>query len=202
MKYYWGPAPGTTGPVPVNEKFQPETEGWTALKEPTPGMMNLLSIPAAAILLVVLVATVRSSGILTGDVQMLISGFGHYWYLLLLVFPVHELAHVLAHPDMGRSDETVTGIWLTRLMLYAHFTGQVSKTRFMMMLLFPFLLLTVLPLLSGWMAGIQSLWLAVIIVWNGVLSCGDLIGIAIILFQVPKTAVCRNKGYFTWWRNE
>jgi hypothetical protein len=36
--------------------------------------------------------------------------------------------------------------------------------------------------------------------WNALFSCGDLVGMGLVLAQVPHNAVVRNQGWNTYWR--
>ncbi len=35
---------------------------------------------------------------------------------------------------------------------------------------------------------------------NALLSCGDLLGVGLDLWQIPANAIVRNKGWKTYWR--
>ena len=39
------------GPIPEDDEFHPEAQGWSDLREPSPLIINLLAIPTAILLL-------------------------------------------------------------------------------------------------------------------------------------------------------
>lgn len=184
------------GPVPLNERFRPEQDGWRPLREPTPVLMQFLAAPIG---LVTGVALAAASGLL---------GFFNSpldepaWLLVVVVgtIPVHEVVHMLVHPRQGRSADSILGVWPSMLLFYAHYDHVLTRNRLLLILAMPFLVLSVAPLPLCWLLGFDALWVAVLAIWNGVCSCGDLLGVLIIGWQLPRTAVVRNQGYYTWWK--
>jgi len=45
---------------------------------------------------------------------------------------------------------------------------------------------------AGWVAFISS--------FNALLACGDVLGVALLLFQIPANATVRNQGWRTYWK--
>jgi hypothetical protein len=186
------------GRVPSTPGFHPEQGGWRRLREPGPLLMQVLALPVAGVVFVVL-----------GAVAVLL-GMAHFRevhpaaYLLILVgiIPVHEGLHVLAHPEQGRSPDSIVGFWPKTLLFYAHYDQVLTRNRMLLILLLPFLVLSVVPLAVCGLLGWHWSWVGVLSVWNGLLSCGDLFGVMIVAWQVPQAARVRNQGYRTWWTTE
>jgi len=125
----------------------------------------------------------------------------------VLSFPVlivvHELLHVIVHPHFGRSPATVIGAWPRRLLFYAHYSGPLTRDRFLAGLAMPFLIISVLPLVaatSGILPPALTFWAAWFSTWNALFACGDYFGIAFILFQIPRAATVQNQSWRTFWR--
>lgn len=183
------------GPIPDAVGFEPESEGFRPIREPDPLTMQFVAIPvllvtAAAISLFLLHAT----PIPLWDV----------WKWVLPVFPfvvvVHELVHALVHPGNGREEASLLGCWPSRLLFYAHYDAGLTRERFLAILLAPFIALTVVPLAWLALAKSDSLLLGAVAAANGVGACGDLLGVLLIVFQIPRGALVRNKGWRSYWK--
>jgi hypothetical protein len=124
------------------------------------------------------------------------------WSLLLfpIIIPVHELIHALAHPNWGRSAQSSLGLWPRTLLFYAHYSGEWPRRRFVACLLAPFVALSICPLVWAWIFGAKHGLAVVVSLLNTLLSCGDLAGALMVVVQVPREAIVRNQGYYTWWR--
>jgi hypothetical protein len=113
---------------------------------------------------------------------------------------VHELLHVFTHPDWGTSSNSILGLWLSKGLFYAHYEGEMSRNRFLAVLLMPLIVLGILPTLLIMMIPelLSSLfWLSL---FGILLPGGDLVGVGFIFFQIPPSAVVRNKGWRTYWK--
>jgi hypothetical protein len=124
--------------------------------------------------------------------------------LLLLgcaaIILVHEAIHILALPHLGLTADTVLGFWPHTLTPYAAYEGETSRLRQIMVGLAPFLALSVAPLLAGLLFGWAPLWVVVLCLLNGLGASADLVGVALVAWQVPSRARVRSKGLATWWR--
>lgn len=195
------------GKVPETD-FKPD-ESWTPLREPGPFVMQLCALPIG-------IATTFAVGrgwwaILYGMPPMRLSAyavvltpFALIASLVVLIL-VHEMIHALFHPQNGRTDDSVVGFWPRRLLFYAHFCAALPRDRFMAILIAPFMILSLLPLVVfacfapvlGTPAASAAAWFST---WNALSSCGDLFGISILLWQVPRGAITRNQGWRTFWK--
>jgi hypothetical protein len=198
------------GAIPEDPSFQPAAQGWSSIKEPGPALLQVVVLPialATAALLVACLFWILPRGVyMSGGATIQISIWLPFAVLLLMI-PVHELLHALCTPQWGMSEKTLIGIWPQKLLFYAYYAGTLSRNRFLLIQLTPFLVLSLLPLLiiaasrsSALDIGLFS-FLVVLSVLNGVASSGDLLGAGLILFQIPGKADIRNLGWRTFWKS-
>jgi hypothetical protein len=197
------------GKVDPNPGFDPGQGDWRKIREPGMGWYYLLGLPLAAVTVGCLSVAIAAAGkashpivIRTANVSLarvagvLLLAIGGFVALLV----VHEGIHLLAHPGNGRSRDSIVGVWPSRAVFYAHYDGEISRNRFILMVALPFLALSVAPVALFWAVGTVYLWLVFVVLLNGIASCFDLLVIAICLAQVPARAVLRNRGWDTYWK--
>jgi hypothetical protein len=185
------------GSIPDSHDFKPEEQGWVPLREPTPWIAQLMALPVAVI-----------TGLLllffwfffTPLAQRVASPSGLVLGWIPITVILHELMHALFHPGFGTTGESILGFWPQKLLLYAHYTGAVSRQRFVWILLAPFLVLSIFPLLVCMITEQATLSLFFVSLFNGLLACMDLLGTVLILIQVPYQAIARNKTWRTYYR--
>ena len=130
------------GAVPEDPDFQPEAEGWQPIREPGPLTLQLLALPAAAILLVISVGLLNLvfSGEFFKSQPLPTTNPLPVWLLLsvvILLIPVHELLHAVVHPGWGLSSNSVIGLWLSRALFYAHYEGPMARNRLLLVFAMP-----------------------------------------------------------------
>jgi hypothetical protein len=188
-----------TGPIPDDDAFRPEEQGWVALREPSAWMAQLLALPIAlgtgAALLVVWAAIAGPVWSEYGPVAL-----GLFLPAFLVMVPVHEAVHLVLHPRLGGSPSSAIGFWPKKLMVYAYYEGELPKHRFLLILAGPLVALTVVPVILGALFSVAHPVLVAFTLANGVGACLDLLGLVLLGTQVPAGAVVRNKGYRSWWR--
>jgi hypothetical protein len=173
---------------------------WRPLREPSPWLMQLFAIPLgigsfAGIGWFWLHATpLKPDDLATPEFVTL----GLISFIPLIV--VHELIHAAMHPGFGSSNATIVGLWPSRLLLYAHYDGELTRNRFAAILAMPSIFITLLPLAAALISNTAQALVAWVSTWNALFACGDLFGILLILFQVPSRAICRNQGWRTYWK--
>jgi hypothetical protein len=187
------------GAIPENQDFQPDAEGWHSIREPGPIAMQFIAIPVALVLLAIWAACLfsiqhnwfpwRDAGV---DINTLL--------VLFLIVPVHELLHAVTHPGWGASSNSIIGLWLSKGLFYAHYEGEMSRNRFLLVFLMPLIILGVIPTLLIMIFPKLTqdlLWLSLS---GTIFACGDLVGVGFIFFQVPRSAIVQNKGWRTYWK--
>ena len=188
------------GPTPESEEFNPEADGWVIVREPGPGKVQLVAFPIAILFCFALVyAYHRLVGLHTLP-QPLWKFTPHLMVIGMIIAAVHELIHGVFTPGCGLSNRTSYGIWPRKFIFYVFYDGEITKYRFLLIQLAPFLILSVLPfsmeLIMHW--GALPIW--VLTFFNTLLSLGDLVGAPITMFQIPKGATVRLNGWWTYWR--
>src|SRR6185503_13338146 len=105
------------------------------------------------------------------------------------------------HPGSGDSADSVLGFWPSRLLFYAHYVGELTRARFIAILLMPLLIISFVPLVVCAIIGHSSGLLAFSSALNALCACGDIFGVGLLLFQIPSDARVRNQGWRTYWRD-
>ena len=193
------------GPPPEDPQFQPLAQGWHSIREPGPVLVQVLAIPVAVLAFLGLgVAITQISG--SSPFPLILSVEALLWFIGLV--PLHEMLHLLAHPDFGFSHRSVVGAWLSRLLFYAVYLGPMRRARFLTALAAPFVVLSLAPLLvmalgrAIPLSGESLHHLALLSLVNGVASAGDLVGLALVGLQVPRGAILQDKGWKTYWKRD
>jgi hypothetical protein len=198
------------GAVPESPDFHPQEEGWTPLREPSATVFVWIASGVGVV--VGLLIAVLWAGTVPGGEILSISFQGRFPALpiviaiakvlgaIALLIVVHELLHAAIFPGWWLSRQTIIGIWLSKGLFYAHYDGPMSRNRCLLVLVTPFLVLTVglwlveLVFQTGW--GLFPGWS----VLNAMLAGGDILATGMIAWQIPATAEVRNQGWRTWWR--
>jgi len=113
---------------------------------------------------------------------------------------VHELLHAAVHPMSGRSPHSIVGFWPSGGMFYAHYDGKLTRNRFVAILLMPLVVISFVPLLVAAVAQVPAGWVAFISAFNAFLACAYLLDAGLVLVQTPTTAIVRQQGWRTYWR--
>jgi hypothetical protein len=196
----------TFGEPPIAEDFDPEAEGYAPMREPRASVVSYvgggigLAMAAACGWVLRPVLPPHEADLLallleaepTDAVVFLVALLG----MLALIVPIHEAIHFAfypAGPDRG------IGVWPRKLMFYAYTTGPISRGRFIACLAMPTLVLTVVPTALLLATGAQSIWLFAPVVVHTSMCGADALIMYLLLTRVPTGAVCRNKGWATYY---
>lgn len=178
---------------PDDAAFQPD-EAWTPLKESdNMWMVQLQAVPFMIINVAFVVVLMRLIGISfsLNSISMLLS--------FLIFIPVHEVIHALFFPGNLKSDNVYFGFILKSFAFFAAYLGEMKRNSFISVLLAPFIIITMAGLLYLYLAGSNSL-VEHIVVFNALGACADCLGVYLVLKQVPRHAMVRNKKIRTYWR--
>jgi RimJ/RimL family protein N-acetyltransferase len=118
----------------------------------------------------------------------------------LIIIPLHEFVHALLTPRMGFTHETLVGCWPARILFYAFYLGEISRERFLVVLIGPTVVLTVIPLTVIAVLQLDAPLLAAAALANGIGAAGDLLGLFVMGVQIPRGAIVKNKGWRSYWR--
>jgi hypothetical protein len=197
------------GAIPENADFNPQAEGWRKIPfDPDPILLQVIALPVALFLLAIWGVLFFLTLPLNISLQQIFASrvflFG-WLFIILILMPVHELLHAVVHPHWGTSSRTIIGLWLSKVVLYAHYEGEMYRNRFLLVFIAPYLILGLLPLGLLFLPG-AALWTPDLIILLGMISltgsllaCGDIVGV-VLLFQIPSGATVRNKGLNTYWK--
>jgi len=185
------------GAPPFSADFAPDSS-WNLLREPSLLLSQLIALPIGVI-------TAGAIAVLWYSVTPLQDAqFSKTWWPYVLLYlglcVIHELVHTVPQPLAGGSEHSFVGFWPKYGVFYAHYDGELSRNRFVVILLMPVLLLSVLPLVVAAVLHSSSCWVATISCLNALLTCVDLLVAGLVLFQVPASASVRNQGWRTYWR--
>jgi len=181
------------GEIPDSPHFIPDMT-WTLMREPTPWVMQALALPAGlgvAVALAVLWMTA------TPLASVPAPSVGRLFSALLATVPAHEVLHLAMHPRTGNS---LIGFWPSRLLFYTHYHDQLGCRRFLVVLLGPVVVLSLVPLVVCALTATASAFFAAVSVVNALFAAGDLFAAGLILARVPLDATLRNKGWRVYWR--
>lgn len=189
------------GPMPENSQFDPKAEGWTSLREPGPGKIQLIAIVTAVFVGLLLQLLFWLAGANVSPLQNIRNapiGLG----IVLGIIPIHELLHLVCFPGFGLGEKSIVGFWPKMFIPYVHYDGILSKKRFVLIASCPFVVLSITPLLSSFIKPDIPV-VVVAVSYLNCLICGvDLISIFLIVKQVPSDAAMRNNGLYSYWRKQ
>ncbi len=197
------------GAVPEAPDFDPQADGWSGIREPGPLLLQILAIPVALVTLALLgglFAFAFPPGSSSGASSSVPLSPWALVLILIFLVPVHEVIHALCTPQMGATDLTLIGIWPAKMLFYAYYDGPMSRSRFLITFLGPFVVLSLLPIaviaLGRWysLPNEVAFHLMLLSFLNGAAASGDLIGFVLVLAQIPATAIVRNFGWRTFWK--
>lgn len=98
------------------------------------------------------------------------------------MIPIHEVVHALAFPDSLTSDKVILGYYPKGNVFFAHYDGEMTRNRFILTLVYPFLVISVLPLIIGAVVNFKSPLILSLSFVNAVLTYIDIFG-AILIFS-------------------
>lgn len=180
---------------PEDESFLPD-QTWTPLKEPSNlWIVQLQALPFLIVNGIAMVLFMRLIGISfeLNTASMLIS--------FLIFMPIHELIHALFFPENLWSKNVFFGFTFKGFAPFTAYIGEMKRNTFIKVLLAPFVIITLLGFLYLIILGRNEL-IEHIIVFNALGACADCLGVFLMLRQVPKYAIVRNKKIRTYWKNK
>ena len=198
------------GAVPKDPDFLPETEGWSAVRELGPWMIQFIAMPVSFVLLLLsgglLYLVFPREFLFTQPLTISMLCAPTWVWMLFLLIPIHEFLHAVCHPGWGFSSNSVIGFWPSKVLVYAHYEGMMSRNRFLLTIAMPYIILALLPIpliavsqIFGWTL-IVVVALAYLSAIGSVLACGDAVVFWVIISQIPTPAIVRNKGWKTYWK--
>lgn len=191
------------GEIPKTPDFEPEQDPtWHRLNEPNLWAMQLIATPiglAAAGGITWLWFTLTP--LHSFNVEP--SAGTVFWLLfsIVLTILIHELIHAAAHPKIDPNGISIIGFWPAKVVFYAAYLGPVPRNRFLLTLLLPLMVISIFPLIVAALFQIESQWGAFISIVNTALAAGDIFGVMLVSWQVPRTAIICNQKSRTFFRD-
>ncbi len=189
------------GKMPENPDFNPENEGWTPLREPGPIRVQLLSLPLVVFIAILMQLGFWFAGIDVSPLSKL-RNIPIALVLILGIIPVHEVLHLLCFPNLGLNKETFIGFWPKMFVPYVYYDDALPRNRFILISACPFIIISIIPLLGSMFTHDLHPLIVAVSYLNG-LFCGvDLMGVCLLIRQVPSDAQVRNVGYRGYWKKK
>ena len=187
------------GAIPLPTDFTPDVS-WKPLRQPSPWIALFVAFPIGIVAAGVVAGLwLAMTPLQVHDVTSALSLRGLLVSVAGMVV-VHELIHVAVHPMSGRSPDTIVGIGGPTTGIYAHYDGEMTRNRFVAILLAPLVVISFVPLLVAAVAQASWGWVAFISSFNAFGACMDILDAGLILFQIPATAIVRQPGLRIYWR--
>lgn len=180
---------------------------WVQLKEPKSILSAfLLSIPLMMINFLI------SYWIISSFVPISLEDFGinmnsskmsvmidlRYIICIILMIVVHEFLHLICIPNFVNSDKTYIGV--TLFGGYAYTEEVISKKRFILICILPYIIISIiLPTIAGLLGSLSPL-IAFFVLINAVGASVDILNLVLIIFQVPAKSSMTLNGMITYWR--
>lgn len=185
------------GPPPTNDAIPETGVAWNLIREPQPLQSQLIAVFFGLVIAACIIFVLLSAK----GIDWILNFSGLAVLLLMIpVMPVHEAIHALCFKGALTSGRVVFGFYPKALGFYAHYDGEISWYRYIVIVAAPFLLLTVMPVLIVVLFRLDYPLLTEAATANGVMSAMDLFAVIIVSKQVPRQAVLVNSGMKTWWR--
>ncbi len=185
------------GAIPSSPDFTPDTL-WKSLGYPSLWMEKLVVFPIGIVAAVV-VAVLWFDITPVQDVIPTMS-LPAFWVLFAGIVVVHELLHAAVFPTAAWSRHSTVGFCPSGMLLYAHYDGELTRNRFLAVLLMPLVVISFVPLLVAAVAQVTSGWVAFISAFNAFGACADILIAGLVLFRMPATAIVRDQGGRFYWR--
>ncbi|WP_226526874.1 DUF3267 domain-containing protein [Metabacillus niabensis] len=179
--------------------------GWVPMKEPkNVGNAILLSVPLMLVNAMITIGVINifstislnDFGLTSDSFTLTINLSVILWLFLLLV--LHEFLHLVFVPKFIESDKTFVGI--TMFGGFVITEEEISKSRYILITIAPFIIISViLPLLLS-VFGLLTPTLKFLILLNSLASSVDMLNLLLIMKQIPKNAILKSNGPYTYWK--
>lgn len=115
----------------------------------------------------------------------------------IIIIPMHGIMHKLILPDLK---QTIFRIIPNKIISCSFLKREVSRNRLVISLIFPFVMLTILPIIVLSFIRVENNFVCILIIINAVVSYVDILTIFLLLLQVPKSAYIKNIDNETYWK--
>ncbi|MFB4169364.1 DUF3267 domain-containing protein [Virgibacillus sp. JSM 102003] len=178
---------------------------WIPMKEPESVWTTIvLSIPfmlfntiiSLGIIHIFSTISFNEFGISSDSISVTINLGVIIWIFSLII--LHEMLHLMFIPNFIKSKNTFIG--LTLFGGYVLTEEKISKSRYIVVTIAPFVIISIiLPIVLG-LIGIFTTTLKVLILLNAMASSVDLLNVVLLVTQVPGRTILTNNGTKTYWK--
>ncbi len=201
------------GNIPEIVHFQPEAEGLHVIREPKPNTGYLLAGITGFLLLIfpilglcLILSYFAIPAAETTPIAMPTEPWGAILLALFSYIPLHELFHLIWHPQWGTTNQSLLILWPAKLRFGVYFEGCMSRTRWVSMRIAPFVVLSLIP--AALLAIFRNVpanhalktFFEVLLVVNGAGSGADVAAIVLVMAQVPPAAWLVFRGGRAYWQ--
>jgi hypothetical protein len=187
------------GAPPEDPEFEPERDGWVAVREPPPVKLQLIAIPPMIGVALLFHLMCRLAGVDTSALTR-IRNVPVGLAIAVVIAPFHEFLHLLCLPAFGLTAESTVGFWPKMFAPYVQHCGALSRNRALLIWACPFVVISVVPLLVCLVKPDIPVIIVAVSYVNCLLRGGDLFGAVLVFRQVPSGAVVRLNGVRGYWR--
>jgi hypothetical protein len=184
------------GLPPEDASFDSKVGDWQLFREPGMTSLQFLGIGVAGLTTLILVGSLLLVyGKAVSQVSFIVVGT-----VIIAITPVHEMIHAVFLPSSLLSEQVTFGFSVRPLGCYTSYSGELDKRRFLLVAVGPFVVLTLVPLVSMLVARMWSPLLVEIALANGMCSPLDLIYFFLACQGIPNGARVKTSGMKTYWR--
>lgn len=178
---------------------------WVPMREPSNvGMAILFSLPIMILNALITIGAIyvfssislAEFGFSAKSITIYIPYGVIIWIFFLLI--THELIHLLLIPNFRKSNKTFIG--LTPFGGYVLTEEELSKSRYIMVTVAPFVIISIITPFLLSMFDLLTPTLKFLILLNSLASSVDILNFILILVQVPKRAKLVSNGTKTYWK--
>jgi len=184
------------GPPPIDNTILEEESDWSLVKQP-----GLIRLQISGILIALFIAAFIILLFLTrGSKYISNLSWPSILLLIILIIPIHECLHAICFEGGLTSKRVIFGFFPKLLVFYAHYIGKIRWHRYIIISIFPFLILTLIPLTLVTVFQFDYKYLAELALANGMASAVDVLCVITIFKQAPTNSVLINSGMDTYWK--
>ncbi len=186
------------GPPPEDDTISREESSWNLVNEPNPLNLQIIGI-LVAVFIAICIGVIISLSV--GIKHVLGLSWPMVMLFIFLIMPIHELLHAVGFEGGVISRQVVFGLYPKGFGFYAHYNGQIPRSRYIIVAALPFLILTAIPITIVAGFRLDHKYLTEIIFANGLVSAVDVLTIILILKETPQHSALINSGMKTYWKS-
>lgn len=183
--------------IPEDKNFNPR-DGWITTNK---CINRILSVLVLCLNVLIVICLFKIFNLNLNILNHNLSGNVLWAFItfIIIVIPIHEILHALFCPCKLTSNNLYLGIIPKKLIFFTYYSEIISKKRYVIVSIMPFLIITILGIFLAKLFPISNIF-KILILYNATGSCMDILNALIALFRVPRNAVIKNKGTRLYWK--